>query len=352
MAFQYDANGQRVKKTVNGAATTYWRDTDGKIVRMQKGSDVLLFLYEGDGRRVGFLLNGVGYYYVYNAQGDVVGLIDKNGTQVVSYVYDAWGRAVSVTGSSAATAGALNPFRYRGYEYDTESGLYYLLSRYYDPMTMRFVNADEYAGINEDMATNNLFVYCGNNPVNRVDDSGLFWESVGKMFATVAVAAAVVVAVSALTVCTGGIGTAILAAGGSAAMAASATAAVTAVGTAATYVAASATAGVIMSAAADNILLAERSENPIAKRKHYSSKKEAREAAKRAGKGREPKHHPNDPHGPHYHPDVPMPKPGQQTPKSPSPHDHYFYPKAYVPPVIYSTPNWYEQRVFGGSLLR
>ena len=175
MAFQYDANGQRVKKTVNGAATTYWRDTDGKIVRMQKGSDVLLFLYEGDGRRVGFLLNGVGYYYVYNAQGDVVGLIDKNGTQVVSYVYDAWGRAVSVTGSSAATAGALNPFRYRGYEYDTESGLYYLNSRYYDPMTMRFVNADRVAGVNQDMATYNLFVYCGNNPISRFDSMGYSW---------------------------------------------------------------------------------------------------------------------------------------------------------------------------------
>ena len=173
MAFQYDANGQRVKKTVNGTATTYWRDTDGKIVRMQKGSDVLLFLYEGDGRRAGFLLNGVGYYYVYNAQGDVVGLIDKTGAQVVSYVYDAWGRAVSVTGSSAATAGALNPFRYRGYEYDTESGLYYLNSRYYDPTTMRFVNADGViSDTGESVQGYNLFVYCFNNPVNMDDQSG------------------------------------------------------------------------------------------------------------------------------------------------------------------------------------
>ena len=60
MAFQYDADGQRVKKTVNGTATTYWRDTDGKIMKMQKGNDILLFMYEGDGRRVGFLLNGTG----------------------------------------------------------------------------------------------------------------------------------------------------------------------------------------------------------------------------------------------------------------------------------------------------
>ncbi len=151
MAFQYDADGQRVKKTVNGTATTYWRDTDGKIMKMQKGNDILLFMYEGDGRRVGFLLNGTGYYYVYNAQGDVVGLIDKTGTSVVQYSYDSWGRPVSVTGSLAATVGALNPFRYRGYEYDAESGLYYLLSRYYDPMTMRFINADGLVSTGQDL---------------------------------------------------------------------------------------------------------------------------------------------------------------------------------------------------------
>ena len=171
MAFQYDADGQRVKKTVNGTATTYWRDTDGKIMKMQKGNDILLFMYEGDGRRVGFLLNGTGYYYVYNAQGDVVGLIDKTGTSVVQYSYDSWGRPVSVTGTLAATVGQLNPFRYRGYEYDAESGLYYLLSRYYDPMTMRFVNADISIHSSSIVGTN-LFAYCGNNPVNYDDQTG------------------------------------------------------------------------------------------------------------------------------------------------------------------------------------
>ena len=102
----------------------------------------------------------------------MVGLIDTNGTQVVSYVYDAWGRAVSVTGSMSSTAGALNPFRYRGYEYDTESGLYYLNSRYYDPTTMRFVNADGLVSTGQGLIGANMFAYCLNNPVMFSDMDG------------------------------------------------------------------------------------------------------------------------------------------------------------------------------------
>ena len=80
--------------------------------------------------------NDVDYFYVYNLQGDVVALIDANGTHVVEYGYDAWGNSISKTGSLAATIGTLNPFRYRGYVYDEETGLYYLRSRYYNPQKL------------------------------------------------------------------------------------------------------------------------------------------------------------------------------------------------------------------------
>ena len=79
---------------------------------------------------------------IYNLQGDVVALIDANGTQMVEYVYDAWGNPISKTGSLAATISSLNPFRYRGYVYDEETGLYYLWGRYYNPEWKRFMNAD------------------------------------------------------------------------------------------------------------------------------------------------------------------------------------------------------------------
>ena len=114
---------------------------------------------------------------------DVLGLFDKSGGKVVEYTYDSWGKLISTTGSKAGTLGAANPFRYRGYYYDSESGLYYLNSRYYDPETGRFVNAD--GQINSDLLGKNLFAYCNNNPVNHSDpdgkdaftDAAIYWDT-------------------------------------------------------------------------------------------------------------------------------------------------------------------------------
>ena len=126
--------------------------------------------------------NGTEYFYLKNAQGDVTGIVDAAGTQVVTYTYDAWGKLLSTTGSMAGTLGEYNPLRYRGYVYDTETGLYYLNSRYYNPETGRFINADGYVSTGQGFSGHNMFVYCGNNPVNRVDPSGLFWSSVKNFF--------------------------------------------------------------------------------------------------------------------------------------------------------------------------
>ena len=119
--------------------------------------------------------NGTYYYYLYNGQGDVVKLIDGDGVTQVEYTYDTWG-ACSVTGSLANTLGAKNPFRYRGYVYDTETRLYYLESRYYDPETGRFISADVYLSTNQGVLGNNAFLYCGNNPANCKDEEGEFWN--------------------------------------------------------------------------------------------------------------------------------------------------------------------------------
>ena len=97
---------------------------------------------------------------------------DVGGNVVVKYTYDTWGNVLSVTGSLASTVGQDNPFRYRGYYYDTESGLYYLQSRYYDPAIGRFINADGIIGANVGSASYNLYAYCGNNPVALIDSTG------------------------------------------------------------------------------------------------------------------------------------------------------------------------------------
>ena len=151
-------------------------------------------------------LNGNNYYYIRNAQGDIIGLIDGTGTQVVSYTYDTWGKLISISGSLKDTVGVLNPYRYRGYRYDTETGFYYLQSRYYNPEWGRFINADATCGEIGDLLSHNIFAYCNNNSVNTSDPTGHFalsiWllgEAIGEAVGTVtAVLSSPVVAAFAL----------------------------------------------------------------------------------------------------------------------------------------------------------
>ena len=91
---------------------------------------------------------------------------------VVSYTYDPYGKPLTTTGSLASTLGADNPLRYRGYVFDSETGMYYLQSRYYDPATCRFINADSYASTGQGILGHNMFAYCLNSPVNLQDSSG------------------------------------------------------------------------------------------------------------------------------------------------------------------------------------
>ena len=169
-SYNYNADGFRVSKTVKGVTAQFVLDDSGNILKQTSGSNTLLFLYDDNGGRVGLQYNGANYLYVYNAQGDVIAIVDSNHNVVVSYTYDEWGNKVSVTGTMASTLGTLNPFRYRGYCYDEETGWYYLQSRYYDPVVGRFISAD--SQINYSVLGANLFAYCENNPVNMVDPIG------------------------------------------------------------------------------------------------------------------------------------------------------------------------------------
>ena len=115
-------------------------------------------------------INGTDYYYVKNLQGDIIALLDGQGTCMVKYTYDAWGKVLSVEDSTETNIGTINPLRYRGYYYDSDLGFYYLQSRYYDPTVGRFLNADEQFEIEN--ITKNLYIYCNNNCVNRIDPTG------------------------------------------------------------------------------------------------------------------------------------------------------------------------------------
>ena len=168
----YDSNGMRTQKTVDGVKTNYYYDSDKNLIALVKGNDTLLFYYDSDGSATSFSYNGTMYFYVKNLQGDVVRIIDLSGTEVASYVYDAWGNIKDTKGEP--TIREINPIRYRSYVYDTETSLYYLQSRYYDPFAGRFLNADEisYMFMSDSAIGSNAFSYCDNNSINAVDSDG------------------------------------------------------------------------------------------------------------------------------------------------------------------------------------
>ena len=177
LTYQYNDSGIRTKKVYNGVTTNCFLN-GSDVVRKTNGTDTLDYFYDADGNLYGFKLNGTEYYYIRNGQNDITGILDTSGSEVVSYSYDTWGKLLGITGSLADTVGVKNPYRYRGYRYDTETGLFYLGSRYYNPDIGRFLNTDGIMGVNDDMATYNLYVYCGNNPVDRYDDGGMSWKKV------------------------------------------------------------------------------------------------------------------------------------------------------------------------------
>lgn len=169
--YKYDSDGMRTQKTDNSGTTYYYYDSDKNLIGLTKGDNTLLFYYDSDGNVTSFKYGDTMYYYVKNLQGDVVKIINQSGAVYASYVYDAWGNIKSVSGEPILRE--LNPFRFRSYVYDTESGLYYLQSRYYDPFTGRLLNIDVYCDTQTGSPlSTNMFTYCENNSVNCIDCDG------------------------------------------------------------------------------------------------------------------------------------------------------------------------------------
>ena len=176
-SFTYNADGLRTKRT-NGTTTYTYVYNGSQLMQMTKGSNTLDFIYDAAGRPTALTYNGATYYYITNIQGDIVGIVDTEGETVATYTYDAWGNPIGAANTSDIAS--LNPLRYRGYVYDTETGLYYLQNRYYNAEIGRFINADDYVSTNQGLLSQNGFTYCLNNPICYADSSGMFpWLVVG-----------------------------------------------------------------------------------------------------------------------------------------------------------------------------
>ena len=146
--------------------TTTFQLAGSMIVSENRNGNIIQYYYNEAGSVIGLRYNGNDYFF----RNDVLAVLNSSGEVVVEYSYDPWGNILAVTG----TLGADNPFRYRGYYYDNESGFYYLQSRYYDSVTGRFLNADDtaYLGVTETTSGYNLFSYCNSNPVYYKDSFG------------------------------------------------------------------------------------------------------------------------------------------------------------------------------------
>ena len=168
--FTYNADGIRVGKSAPSVTTTYGVDGE-RIVYEKTNGQIKRYFYDESGI-AGFEYGGQKYVFRKNLQGDVVGICSSSGTLIGEYVYDAWGNLLEEPTNGVLLA---NPFRYRGYYYDTSIGLYYLNSRYYDPETGRFLNEDLVSYLEpETIGGINLYAYCLNDPVNNTDPSGHF----------------------------------------------------------------------------------------------------------------------------------------------------------------------------------
>ncbi len=174
--FVYDKDGIRCSKDVNGIRTDYYANGN-KIIQQEKENETLVFRY-GISGLVGFRKNNTEYIYQKNIQGDITHIYDINGNLQAKYIYDAWGNhkvydALGIENSNSQFIGNINPFRYRSYYYDIETGLYYLNSRYYDPEVGRFINADDISYLDPESINGlNLYAYCKNNPIMYADPSG------------------------------------------------------------------------------------------------------------------------------------------------------------------------------------
>ena len=223
IAYTYNDQGYRIQKefsTFNGSGFTInqtidYELIDDKVVYETDGSYGILYTYDYDGTLISFNYDsditnqnsGSEYFYIRNQMGDITHIATSDGTVVVHYIYDAYGKITDTeitTGYS--TIADANPYRYRGYRYDSEISMYYLNSRYYNPEVGRFINADGLLGQQGNIASSNMFIYCLNNPIMLSDSQGDIarWF---KIALTITLCVAVVAVAVVSVPLTGGIGT-------------------------------------------------------------------------------------------------------------------------------------------------
>ena len=178
IVFMYNEDGTRFLKNHDGFQTDYYYDGT-RLIAEKNQNETIIYIYDDYGSVIGMQYRLTTYaedvwdvyWFERNLQGDVVAVYNTVGEKLISYTYDAWGNfTTTYYNNGASTTAIKNPFRYRGYYYDQDLGLYFVGVRYYDPVTGRWINPD--SALYHSMLGYNMFVYCNNNPVNFCDPTG------------------------------------------------------------------------------------------------------------------------------------------------------------------------------------
>lgn len=174
--YGYNAEGYRVSKNVNGSLTRYIYEYDKVVLEVNTAGNQ-------EGRNIygtNLLMrtvDGESYYYMYNGHADVTALINvATGNIDATYYYDAFGNIIESIGAAKDK----NSILYSGYQYDEETGLYYLNARMYDPKIARFIQEDTYIGDPNAPLSLNLYTYCANNPLIYYDPTGHLFIRINK----------------------------------------------------------------------------------------------------------------------------------------------------------------------------
>ncbi len=174
VTYQYDEDGRRIQKNADGTITNYHYDGDSLNVLYEtdgQNNVVRSYTYSEGGQLLSMKKGAQTFFYHYNAHGDVIALTDQDSQKVASYEYDSWGNVLKADEYDQVKD---NPYRYAGYQYDHETGMYYLIARYYQPEQGVFLSLDPDAGDDDDILTQNGYTYANNNPVNLIDPDGRF----------------------------------------------------------------------------------------------------------------------------------------------------------------------------------
>lgn len=178
ITYKYNSEGIRTEKNVNGIKTEYYL-FGNNVIYEKTGNSVIYYLYDESGIS-GLSYNNVIYYFMKNVQGDVIGIFDSNYNIIAKYEYDSFGNILSIKDYNnqdivdSSNVAIVNPYRYRGYYYDREIDMYYLNYRYYNPKWGRFINPDNAFTIIKSIMSPNLFIYCDNCPISKIDPEGKF----------------------------------------------------------------------------------------------------------------------------------------------------------------------------------